>query len=160
MKKLFHFYLQCQKPTSEVRCNTSSLKRFCIKGLVCLSLSCLLLVSSCANIAVTQEQQARQNIWNKALFDITFGSPGDWEIANYFGSGRDNRDSSGLNPAARNWILNGGNPPWYTPPWSMGGGGRPQPTQTGQSCKSTGSPCSSNDECCSRSCNNNTNKCN
>ena len=149
MKKLLHFDLQSQKPTSVVRCNIRSLKRFWIKGLICLSLSCLLLVSSCANIAVTSEQQARQNVWNAAVFWTSFAGPTrNEEINDYFGSGRGNRDSTGLNPAARNWILNGGNPPW-----AMGGGGKPQPTQTTQSCKPNGSQCSRGSECCSGNCN-------
>lgn len=158
MKKLFHFDLQSQKQTSAVRCNTRSLKRFWVKVLICLSLSCLLLVSSCGVIAVTQEQQARKNLWGMLIFDNALGTnisgARSGDTNDYFGGGRARWDSNWTNPAVTNWILNGGNPPW-----AMGGGGKPQPAQTTESCKPIGASCLESGECCSRNCNNNTNRC-
>lgn len=140
MKNLFHFDLQSQKPTSVVRCNSRSLKRFWIKGFVCLSLSCLMLLGSCGML--NQEQTGRATAVANAVDPTSvFYQQSFLQDQNWF--------TKGLY-----YAICGG-----TPPWAMGGGGKPQPTQSTQSCKQNGSPCLSGGECCSGNCDNNTSKC-
>lgn len=106
--------------------------------------------------AVTQEQQARKNLWGRLILDYALGlrEGTNQDTDDYFGSGRAQWDSNWTNPAVTHWILYGGTAPWQR------GGGTPQAAQTSsQSCKPNGAPCASGDECCSINCNNNTSLC-
>lgn len=143
MKRMFPFCIKSKKQPGLILYNTTPRKSFWRLATVLVILTCLFTLSACGamNSAMSSRVFETQNELNREALGMS----------QYGSSFLRNQN---IWPLVFAYIIYGG-----TPPWAQGGGGKPQPDETTQSCKPIGSSCSNNDECCSRNCNNNTNRC-
>ena len=164
MKNLFPFGIKSRKPFDSVPNNTSRRKSFWRLATIFVILPCLFILSACSALQVNQFQDAAGRASAEAVRAGNYQLSGWWQTLALWAdmlrdrsSPRSVYQSSGTPGSApyapANPVLSPSIYQQPSAPYTYGGGGTPQPTQTTQSCKPNGSQCSRGSECCSGNCN-------